>query len=199
MMRRVDVRLSLNKRSIGRIAAITAAAMLTVALAVPAAAAPLERETFHDEFSFVDPDFCGTGFDVRFDGVAEGRVLVNRRGRDGLVYFMQHFHITETLTNLANGKTISDEPRTVDKDLHVSDNGDGTLTLVVLATGNFRMFGADGKPIGHNSGQVRFELLIDDGGTPDDPSDDSEISSTLIKESTGTNDDACEVAVPALS
>ena len=55
MMRRVDVRLSLNKRSIGPIAASTAAAMLTVALAIPAAAAPLERETFHDEFSFVDP------------------------------------------------------------------------------------------------------------------------------------------------
>jgi hypothetical protein len=195
----VDVRLSLNRRSIGRIAAVTTAAMLTVALAIPAAAAPLDRGTFHEEFNDIDPDFCGTGLDVRFTGVFEGRFLVTRRGRDGLVYFMQHVHITETLTNLANGKTISDDSRSVDKDLHVVDNGDGTLSILVLATGNFVMFGADGKPIGHNSGQIRSELLIDHGGTPDDPSDDVELDFTMVKESTGTNDDACEVAVPALT
>jgi hypothetical protein len=184
---------------IGRLAAALTAAAVAVALAAPVAAAPLDRGTFHDEFSFIDPDFCGAGLEVRFDGVAEGRFLVNRRGKDGLVYFLEGVHITETLTNLANGRSVSDESRTVQKDLHVTDNGDGTLTILVLATGNFVLYGANGKAIAHNSGQVRFELLIDHGGTPGDPSDDVELEFTLVKESTGTNDDLCAAALAALT
>jgi hypothetical protein len=46
---------------------------------------------------------------------------------------------------------------------------------------------------------VRFELLIDHNGTPGDPSDDSELAFTLVKESTGRSDDACQAAVPALT
>ena len=186
-----------HSRSLRRVAAVLMSAAVAVALAAPVAAAPLDRGTFHDEFSDIDPDFCGAGLEVRFAGVAEGRFLANRRGRDGLVYFMDHVHITETLTNLANGKSVSDESRTVQKDLHVIDNGDGTLTILVLATGNFVLYGANGKAIAHNSGQIRFELLIDHGGTPGDPSDDVELEFTLVKESTGTNDDFCAAAVAA--
>jgi hypothetical protein len=188
-----------HSRTFGRVAAVLTAAAVAVALAAPVAAAPLERGTFHDDFSFIDSDFCGAGLEVRFDGVAEGRFLVNRRGSEGLVYFLEHVHVTETVTNLANGRSVSDESRTVQKDLHVVDNGDGTLTILVLATGNFILFGTDGKGIAHGSGQVRFELLIDHGGTPDDPSDDVELSFTLVKESTGTNDDICAAALEALT
>ena len=184
---------------IGRVAAVLTAVAVAFALAAPVTAKPLEHGTFHDEFTFIDPDFCGAGLEVGFDGVAEGRFLVTRRGRDGLVYFMEHVHITETLTNLANGKSVSDQSRTVQKDLHVIDNGDGTLTILVLATGNFVLYGANGKAIAHNSGQVRFELLIDHGGTPGDPSDDVELEFTLVKESTGTNDDFCAAALAALT
>jgi hypothetical protein len=188
-----------HSRRIGRVAAVLTAAAVAVALTAPVAAAPLEQGTFHDEFSFIDPDFCGAGLEVRFDGVVDGRFLVTRRGQDGLVYFMENIHITETVTNLANGKSVSDESRTVQKDLHVIDNGDGTLTILVLATGNFMLYGANGKAIAHNSGQIRFELLIDHGGTPGDPSDDVELEFTLVKESTGTNDDVCQAAVAALT
>jgi len=184
---------------IGRVAAVLTAVAVAFALAAPVTAKPLEHGTFHDEFSGIDPDFCGAGLEVRFAGVAEGRFLANRRGRDGLVYFMEHVHITETLTNLANGRSVSDQSRTVQKDLHVIDNGDGTLTILVLATGNFVLYGANGKAIAHNSGQIRFELLIDHGGTPGDPSDDVELEFTLVKESTGTNDDFCAAAVAALT
>lgn len=184
---------------IGRVAAVLTAVAVAVVLAAPVTAAPLEHGTFHDEFSFIDPDFCGARLEVRFDGVADGRFLVTRRGRDGLVYFMENVHITETVANLANGKSVSDESRTVQKDLHVIDNGDGTLTILVLATGNFVLYGANGEAIAHNSGQIRFELLIDHGGTPGDPSDDVELEFTLVKESTGTNDDVCAAAVAALT
>ena len=188
-----------QSRRFGRVAAVLTAAAVAVALAAPVTAAPLEHGTFHDEFSFTDPDFCGAGLEVHLAGVAEGRFLVTRRGRDGLVYFMENVHITETVTNLANGRSVSDESRTVQKDLHVIDNGDGTLTILVLATGNFVLYGANGKAIAHNSGQIRFELLIDHGGTPGDPSDDVELEFTLVKESTGTTDDVCAAALAALT
>jgi hypothetical protein len=188
-----------DSRRVGRVAAVLTAAMVALAMAAPVAAAPLEQGTFHDEFSFVDSDFCGAGLEVRFDVVVDGQFLVTRRGRDGLVYFMEHIHRTDTVTNLANGRTITDDERTVSKDVHVIDNGDGTLTVVVLATGNFTIYGEDGRAIARNPGQIRFELLIDHGGTPGDPSDDVELEFTLVKESTGRSDDACEAAVPALS
>lgn len=188
-----------NSRRIGRVAAVVTAAAVVVTLAAPVTAAPLEKGTFHEEFSFVDPDFCGAGLEVRFDGVADGRFKAMRRGRDGLVYFMEHVHVTETLTNLANDTSVSDELRTLSKDLHVTDNGDGTLTVLVLATGNFTLYGPNGKAIARNPGQVRFELLVDHGGTPDDPFDDVVLDFKLVKESTGRSDDACAAAVAALT
>jgi hypothetical protein len=188
-----------QSRRIGRVAAVLTAATVALAMAAPVAAAPLEHGTFHDEFSFIDPDLCGAGLEVRFDVVVDVRYLATRRGRDSLVYFMENVHRTDTVTNLANGRTLTSAERLVQKDLHVTDNGDGTLTIIVLATGNFTMYGADGRAIARNPGQVRFELLIDHNGTPDDPSDDSELAFTLVKESTGRSDDACQAAVPALT
>jgi hypothetical protein len=87
----------------------------------------------------------------------------------------------------------------INKDLRVTDNGDGTLTILILSTGRAVIYNSDGKAIGRNSGQVRCELVVDHGGTPSDPSDDTEISFEVVKESTGRTDDFCEVAVPALS
>ena len=58
---------------------------------------------------------------------------------------------------------------------------------------------ADGKAIGRNPGQVRFELLVDHGGTPTDPFDDEVIAELgVVKEETGRNDDFCAAVVPAL-
>jgi len=186
-------------RTIGRAATLLTAATVAVAFAAPAAAAPLDHGTFHDEFNVVVEDFCGAGIDVQFDGVVDGRFLVNRHGRDGLVYFMEHIDQTNTLTNLANGKTATAVIRELHKDLHVTDNGDGTLTVLELLTGNFTLYDGDGKPIARNPGQVRIEHLIDDAGTPNDPSDDLGLADTLVKGSTGRNDDFCEAAVPALT
>ena len=84
--------------------------------------------------------------------------------------------------------------------MRVTENGDGTLTILVLATGNAVLYGPDGKAIARNPGQTRFEILLDDGGTPNDPSDDEFLGRLgVAKESTGRSDDFCEAAVPALT
>jgi len=156
---------------------------------------------FQDEFTEVVEDFCDVpGLTVQLDGVVDGRFLFNRRGPDGLAYYMESIHLSTTFTNVDTGSTITGVERTLSKDLKVTDNGDGTLTILVLATGNATLYGEDGKAIARNPGQVRFEILIDDGGTPDDPFDDEFIADLgLVKGSTGRNDDFCEAAVPALT
>ncbi|MGH9289999.1 MAG: hypothetical protein ACRD0V_17180 [Acidimicrobiales bacterium] len=102
-------------------------------------------------------------------------------------------------TNQANDNAVTEKVTTLFKDLRVTDNGDGTLTILVLATGNTVVSGPDGKAIARNPGQVRFEVLIDNGGTPSDPSDDEFLEFLRdVKDSTGRTDDFCEAVVPVL-
>jgi hypothetical protein len=184
-----------------RLSAILAlGATAAAVLAVAASAEPLVNERFHDEGTFVNPDFCGAGLTVDGTFVVDGRLLAVAHGPDGLAYFLEHIDATVTFTNRANGKTVTLTSRVVNKDLKVTDNGDGTLTILILATGNDVLYGPDGNAIGRNPGQIRFEILVDHGGTPSDPSDDQELAFLgVVKGSTGRNDAFCEAAVPALS
>ena len=179
---------------------VTLLVLSGLSAAVAAAAGPLLKERFHDEGTFVDEDFCGAGLTVDGAFVTDGSVLVVAHGPDGLQYFLEHLKVTVVYTNRANGKTVTYEVVTrVNKDLRVTDNGDGTLTILALATGNDVYYGPDGNVIGRNPGQTRFEILIDHGGTPTDPSDDEFLAEEIVKGSTGRSDDFCEAAVPALS
>ena len=97
-----------------------------------------------------------------------------------------------------NGNFVTEHVLVLGKDLSVTDNGDGTLTVIQLSTGNATVYNSSGKAIGRNPGQVRFEFVVDHNGTPD-PTDDILLSETLVKGSTGRSDDFCEVVVPALA
>ena len=181
-------------------ALLVLSATAAVMLAAGAAAQPPFKERFHDEGTFVDEDFCGAGITVDGTFVTDGSLLVVAHGPDGLAYFLEHIHATVEFTSRANGKTVTLTSRVVNKDLRVTDNGDGTLTILALATGNDVFYGPDGKAIGRNPGQIRFEILVDHAGTPTDPSDDVFLADLgVVKGSTGRSDDFCETAVPALS
>jgi hypothetical protein len=180
---------------------LATAFLAALVLAVPALAEPgrVFKETVHvDDFNLIE-GFCDTDMVVQSHFVADVKVKAMPRGRDGLIFFANRLSITETFTNVDNGKFVVSTVNGIDKDLRVTDNGDGTLTILILSTGNAVVYNSDGKAIGRNPGQVRFELLVDHGGTPTDPSDDTEISFEVVKESTGRTDDFCEVAEPALS
>ena len=172
----------------------------SMALAGGASAKPLEHTDFHDEFSETINDFCGvSGLTVQVDSVEDGRFLFNPHGPDGLAYAHTNVSFTNVLTNVANDNTVTSVGKVVDKDLRVTDNGDGTLTILVLTTGPAAVYGPDGKAIARNPGQVRFELLVDHGGTPTDPSDDEFLEDLgVVKESTGRTDDFCAAVVPVL-
>jgi hypothetical protein len=175
---------------------VAAAVMLTTA----ADAGKVVRETIHEEGTDVIDNFCDVGgLTVEQSFVMDLRVHAVPHGRNRLVYFLQHGRRTERITNLANGRFVTSSTRVIEKDLRVTDNGDGTLTILILATGNAVVYGENGKAIARNPGQIRFELVVDHGGTPNDPDDDVELSFRVVRDSTGRNDDFCEAVVPALT
>jgi hypothetical protein len=162
--------------------------------AAPAAAQPLEQGRFHDVFTdFFDCD----GTPARTDGDVSGNFNAVRHG-SGLVYFRDSVRGTLVHTNLNTGGTFTEIFTVNSRDAQVIDNGDGTLTIVVHATGSVRFYDTDGNFVLADPGQVRFQFMVDDGGTPGDPSDDEEIEGSfqIVRESTGRNDtqgrDFCE-------
>ena len=166
------------------LAAAAATAFVSLIAVSPAAAAPPDR--FVDQSDQIIEDFCG---DLTVREVVDVTVTESgmARGSDGLIYFASHVRGSVSYTNVENGLTFTNTFNTLSKDLSVTDNGDGTLTVLVLATGNSTVYGPDGQVL-RDPGQTRFELVVDHGGTPTDPSDDEVISETVVKESTGRSD-----------
>jgi hypothetical protein len=184
-----------------RLAALLAFCATALALvAGTASAKQILRESFHDEGTFVIENFCGVpGLIVEDMFVADGSVRAVPHGPNGLAYFLEHVTATDVFANVANGKAVTQVVKATEKDLKVTDNGDGTLTILVLATGNAVLYGPDGKAIARDPGQIRGEILVDHGGTPTDPFDDEFIAFLgIVKGSTGRSDDFCAAMVTAL-
>ena len=181
-------------------AALLAVATLTAASG-PAAAKPIDSGTIHEEYSFAVTDFCGVdGLDLDIDGVNEVRFRLGSRGDAQLPYVLEQITGHQTLTNPDNDQFVTYSSRVILKDLKVTDNGDGTSTILALATGNETWYGMDGKAIARNPGQGRWEDLIDNNGTPQYPSDDEFLEFLGdVKGSTGRTDDACAAMVAELT
>jgi hypothetical protein len=188
----------MNRTRSRTVAALLGATLTTTLAGGPASAKPVDSGTFHDEFADVITDFCEPGRTVDFTAVVDGRFLVNTHGRSGLAFVAEHVSVRQVFTNPETGLSVRTTERTLTKDLRISRNGN-LLTIVVLATGNSTVYGPDGMAIARNPGQVRFRVVIDDQGTPTDLEDDVEISSELIKGSTGRSDDFCTAVVPAIT
>jgi hypothetical protein len=189
-----------SRRLVLSLAAAGVAATASTSLATAASAQPIrESEVFEETQEF--EDFCdASGLTVQVNSTTESRFMFNPHGPDGLGYGLEHLRITNVYANAANGNAVTEQITTVFKDLRVTDNGDGTVTILVLATGNAVVRGPDGKAIARNPGQIRFEALVDNGGTPTDPSDDEFLDVLRdVKGSTGRTDDFCEAVVPVLS
>ncbi len=168
-----------------RLTALALAGGASLALATPVSAAPAPVElpgTFvehwQDEvdevFADGDQDFCGDlGFDVVHHVEAGGTFVGTVRG-DGFWYYGDRSRGVETMTNPETGHVLRQEFTGTGRDQQVVDNGDGTLTVTVQLTGPSR-YSLDGRKLFIDTGMVRFSLLVDQNGTPGDPTDDSEL------------------------
>ena len=163
------------------ISSVGLTALALVSAIAPAAAEPLEHGHFHDVDSFVIEEFCGD-LTVRVDVDSQGSLLVRTQGPEGLVYGQENVHGTVSITNLATGKSFTNVVTFVSKDLKVTDNGDGTLTITSVVNGRFKTYGPDGSLLFRDTGQQRTVTLVDHGGTPTDPSDDEIIDSEIVKD-----------------
>jgi hypothetical protein len=132
-------------------------------------------------------DFCGD-LTVRIDSDIEGRFIFNTHGRDGLGYSTETRHGTTSFTNLANEVTVTLITNTVIHDLKVTDNGNGTITVLQADTGISRVEGSIGKLGVKRTGTVRFEVLYNASGTLTDRSDDEELDSRVVRPNTGQSD-----------
>jgi hypothetical protein len=157
--------------------ALISAMGIAVASATPALARPIEHEHISDSGSAIAqeefPGFCAgvVDFPVRHDWEVEGMLLLVPRG-DGLPYAVNPFRSTDVWTNTLNDKSFTITSVVQEKDHSIIDNGDGTFTIVNSSSGVHKAYGPDGTRLFMDTGTIRAEILIDNGGTPADPSDD---------------------------
>ncbi len=88
---------------------------------------------------------------------------------------------TSSSAQWSRAVTKVDNPN--DRDIHVTDNGDGTLTVIYLAAGTNTVYDDEGNVIAHAAGSVTVEAVWDHAGTVTDRSDDEPISFTFLRSS----------------
>jgi hypothetical protein len=176
----------MSGRSVLLVAGIAVAG--TVVASTPAMARPIEQGHFHDVSTSDIYDDCGIAAQDSVD--VSGNFVVNQRGSSPFPYYRESIHGTVVSTNLENGGTYTNVFTSNSKDQVIHDNGDGTITITVFASGGSRFYDTDGNFVLKDPGEVRFAFDVDYNGTPSDPTDDEEIpdSFRLVRGSTGNSD-----------
>ena len=144
------------------------------------AAPPVEHDNYSVDLDELLPtaedvaegitDFCGL-VDVPLTGHIEGVFKQQIRGNSEFPYFSDTFRGTFVYTNPETGLTFTVVTRANSKDLHVVDNGDGTLTITGLVAGTQSVYGPDGELLFTDHGLVSDTFLVDNNDSVD-PSDD---------------------------
>jgi len=164
---------------------VTAGAVLASA---PATARPIDKGHFHDVFTSDVYDCNGTPAQDSVD--VSGNFVFNQRGSSPFPYYGESVRGTVVTTNLKTGGTYTNVFAVNAKNHTIVDNGDGTITLTVLAAGSSRFYDANGNFVLKDPGQFRFAVDLDYNGTPGDPSDDVEVPNSfrIVRPSTGNSD-----------
>jgi hypothetical protein len=162
-------------------------AVASLVASTSATARPIDKGHFHDVFTSDVYDCDGTP--AQDSGDVSGNFVFNQRGSSEFPYYRESVRGTVVTTNL-NGGTYTNVFTANSKDQTIVDNGDGTITITVFASGGSRFYDTNGKLVLRDPGEVRFAFDVDFAGTPSDPSDDVEIpdSFRLVRGSTGNSD-----------
>jgi hypothetical protein len=168
----------MRARWINRAITITALSAATMLVAVPAQAEPPHvQEQYHDVFDELlpapddeEPTFCGL-VDVPLHGDVRGYFSIKNQGNSEYFFFADRFRGTFTYTNPETGLTFTIEQVGQFRDLHLVDNGDGTLTITGFFVGTQRVIGDDGELLLVDHGLSKDTFVVDHNGTID-PEDD---------------------------
>ena len=168
--------------------AATITMLATILSGGAASAEPPVREPVYFEYG-PGISFCGQPFIQQ--GFVEGwSTTFTRRG---VTYTSEHLTGTDTWTNAITGERVFVDTRSNGKALRVTDNGDGTYTIVVQNVGNTVAYTEDGTVLDRSAGLFRFALTFDDAGTPGDEEDDEVVDFEVLKGVTGREYDLCAV------
>lgn len=165
---------------------LAGSAALTVGIGA-ASATPSHWETYEYAYG-PEISFCG---DLQQEGVVTGRFRTTTHGPDGFYYEHDIARFTDTWTNLETAEFVTTEGSYRNDAHRVTDNGDGTLTILVQGSGTTATFNEAGERIAFGAGLTAWELLIDHAGTPTDPSDDEVLAFLGFTKSTGVDDGMC--------
>lgn len=146
-------------------------------------------EHWQNQWDEVIENFCDVeGLTIREVGDFSGLFHIVDHGKDGIDYFMDTYNGSVVFTNVDTGKSFTLVNRGMNKDLTVTDNGDGTLTIVWMGTGVSTAYDTNGRRLFSDPGQTRFGVVVDHMGTPGDPFDDEWLYDIgVLKGSTGLN------------
>lgn len=163
------------------LAASAAAALGCCGITAPAAfARPIGHEHFVEHVEYPVDDVCGDlDAAVTFDD--RGNLIGRISGNNRLPRYTVKHHYSATWTNPATGKALTFLGGYTDQDLQATDNGDGTLTIVGRTGGSERSYGPDGQLLHVQSGRTDWRVLLDDAGTPTDPSDETVIDFEFLR------------------
>jgi hypothetical protein len=169
-----------NQRRLGAAMTVAGAAVLASLLPMTSAqAAPIEHSRYDSAESWVDDEFCGD-LEVRFDFHDRGVLLIKQRGPERIPTYTVTHHGGGTITNLATDKAFTIGWHYLEQEVKVADNGDGTHTVLAQVPGPEVFYGPDGQRLFVSGGMYRVELIVDQAGTPADPSDDFVIGEEFV-------------------
>lgn len=174
---------------------LVGATLLAASTAGPSSATPSHWEYYHGEYG-PEVSFCG---DLVQRGETDGRFRTVVHGPDGLPYEFDRATFTDTWTNPTTAEFATVKGVYRGGALHVTDNGDGTTTIQIKNTGSTKVYDASGDLITRSGGGLfAFELLLDNAGTPTDPSDDEVIAFLGVVKRAGQVFSVCDVLTDAI-
>ena len=152
--------------------------MLSMTIAAPAFASPVQIIPWEDSFTIVhevgEEGWCPpdvVDFAVTESAVASGKDRVTTQ-KDGLIRFAGTYRVERTYS--ANDTALLAETHGNYRDAAVVDNGDGTLTISFKDATATKTW-LDGAFLFHDTGLVEGDVLVDHNGTPTDPDDDENL------------------------
>jgi hypothetical protein len=147
--------------------------------AAPAAQAQLVDRSHERITNTSEAQICG------LDLVSTADFVLNQQeriARSGFPLFQGIANGTQTFTNPDTGKSITNQFAGVAfKDLSVTDNGDGTITLRTASAGlPEKLVLPDGTIVNMDVGQIVVVSVLDYNGTPTNADDDTLLSQSVV-------------------
>lgn len=191
-----------SRRSHRTLAVACGAAFAAVGMpATPALAAEpvMDNSHFRVSYEHVEQEIgecLDVAFPIHHAGTSNAVIQLRTRGTSGPVYFSLRYNTDDVYTNVDTGESFTAREVVREADTRVTENADGTVTIVYSAVSSTTVHRPSGALVGVDSGRVTGTVVLD-LMDPADPEDDVVVSAEL-SEHTGVSGlggfDLCSVA-----